>query len=237
MIYIGYVLPAQGFDFSYEIIQKLSTNQNKKYKLSTLRKEYSVLKKDDYIEFKNRYRKPVPVLTQKGKLAIKTRLPFKSYGAWDQRWRMVIFDIPERERQYRWALRHKLNELGFGQIQKSSYISPYPLLGSINRFATDLGVRQNLRLFEIERIDDEKNLIEKVWHITQVNTRYQEFTKICQRKLKSPKSVYWPLKAKRLEQQFVEIYQSDPHLPEKFLPKNWAGKNAYKIFKEISNSY
>lgn len=235
MIYIGFVLPVKGFEFAYETIQQLlKANDKKHYHLSTLRKEYSNLKREGLIETKTRYRKSVPILTQKGKLTIKTRLPFKTYGIWDGKWRMVIFDIPETERKYRWALRDKLTQLGFGKIQKSAYISPYPLLGSINRFSSELGIRQYLRFIEISKIDDEKKLVEKTWDLEKINDNYRNFiNKVLQIK----KDICWPFLAKKLEQEFVSIYETDPHLPEKFLPVNWIGKGAYKTFKEISNSY
>lgn len=235
LIYISLILPAKGYDFAYEKIQQMLNNyDNQDYHISTLRKEYSILKSKNFIELKKRYRKPIPVLTQKGKLALKTYLPFKSYGAWDGRWRMVIFDIPESERKYRWALRHKLHELGFAQIQLSSYISPYPLLNPVQRFATDLGVRQHLRLMEISKIDDEQKLVNKAWPLEEINNNYKVFLS---RAKHAKKDIYWPLKAKSLEEEFAQIYTFDPHLPQIFLPRDWQGQNAYKIFKEISNSY
>ena len=235
MIFISLVLPAKGLDFSYKILQKLLKDvENKDYHLSTLRKEYSILKKDGYIEHKSRYRKKIPVLTQKGRLAIKTILPFKSYDTWDGTWRVVIFDIPEKERKYRWALRDKLTRLGFGKLQKSAYISPYPFLNSVNHFGCELGIRQHLRFLEISKIDNEKKLVEKTWNLEKINKDYQEFIQ----KIKNiQKDKFWVFQTKKLEQEFLRIYENDPHLPEIFLPKNWSGKEAYGVFKAISNSY
>ena len=235
LIFIGFCLAESRYVFSYRTVgQTLKHIDNIDCQITTLRKEFSLLRKNGLIEFKTRYRKPIPVLTQNGKLAIKTHLPFKQYGAWDQRWRMVIFDIPETERKYRWALRDKLYQLSFGQIQKSSYISPYPLLGQVNSFSSEMGIRQYLRLMEIDKIDDEKKLVEKTWKLETINEQYGQFI---QKYQKLKKKDFWPLIAKNLEFEFSEIYENDPHLPEKFLPKNWLGVEAYKTFKEISNSY
>jgi CRISPR/Cas system-associated endoribonuclease Cas2 len=44
---------------------------------------------------------------------------------WDKRYRMVIFDIPERRRGTRERLRRTMRECGFLQIQKSVWLSPY----------------------------------------------------------------------------------------------------------------
>lgn len=235
LIIIGFTLEKNHYLWDYrQVKQTLEKAAGLKYHLSTIRKEFSLLKRDCFIELKTRYRKPVPILTQKGKLAIKTRLPFKSFGAWDQKWRLVIFDVPEIERKYRWALRAKLYELNFGQIQKSAYLSPYPLLGTISRFAADLGIRQHLRMMEVAKIDGEKKLIEQAWDLEKVNANYQNFINHAMTK---PKDKFWPLRAKKLEREFASLYETDPQLPKEFLPKNWAGKIAYKVFKEISNSY
>lgn len=45
---------------------------------------------------------------------------------WDGIWRIVIYDIPDRKKSAREALRNKLVELGFYQLQKSVWVFPYP---------------------------------------------------------------------------------------------------------------
>lgn len=45
---------------------------------------------------------------------------------WDKKWRVVLFDIPEKRRSDRAALRHFLKRLGFLQFQKSAFVIPYP---------------------------------------------------------------------------------------------------------------
>ena len=44
---------------------------------------------------------------------------------WDKRYRMVIFDIPERRRGVRERLRRLMHQCGFLGIQKSVWLSPY----------------------------------------------------------------------------------------------------------------
>lgn len=46
-------------------------------------------------------------------------------GKWDGIWRVVIFDIPEKNRDARDFLRSKLKELGFYKLQKSVLITPW----------------------------------------------------------------------------------------------------------------
>lgn len=234
LLYIGFILREAGFLLSYKSVnQALSLYSQDIYHENTLRKEMSILRKLGFLEEKTYYRRPYPALTQKGRLEIKTRLSYQKLDPWDGKWRMVIFDIPETERRLRWGIRHKLSELGFGQIQKSAYISPYPYLGAVSRYASNLGIRQCLRLIEISKIDDEKKLVSDTWDLDELNKKYINYLKKAQIK----KDKFWAFEAKILEEEFKTIYESDPKLPEEFLPVNWAGALAYKKFKEISNSY
>lgn len=238
LTYIGYCLGKRP-RFSYPALEQIIESGLKEdYKISTLRKELSYLKRDGMICFRPYYRRLVPALTPKGKLAIKTHLSFKRYGDWDQKWRLVIFNIPERERQYRFALRQKLRQLGFANMQKSIYISPYPLLGALSRWAIEQGIRQYLHLLEVAKIEDEKKMAGKIWNPQNINLRYKNFIKVGRQQLAlTHKSPHWPMVAKKLEQEFAALYSQDPHLPTEFLPKNWLFDEAYKLFKEISNSY
>jgi DNA-binding PadR family transcriptional regulator len=70
-------------------------------------------------------------LTEKGKRLVREikvdELSIEKPGTWDKKWRVVIFDIPdETKRRARDALRDKLKNLGFYQLQKSVWAFPYP---------------------------------------------------------------------------------------------------------------
>lgn len=45
---------------------------------------------------------------------------------WDGKWRIVIFDIPEKFKPAREGFRRKLNEIGFYRVQDSVFITPFP---------------------------------------------------------------------------------------------------------------
>lgn len=45
---------------------------------------------------------------------------------WDKKWRMVLFDVEEKRKLTREALRGKLKELGFYQLQKSVWVHAFP---------------------------------------------------------------------------------------------------------------
>lgn len=68
-------------------------------------------------------------LTEKGKMrameyCLLRKLEIKD-KKWDGKWRMLIFDIPEKLKKGRNALRWKIKKLGFCELQKSVFVIPY----------------------------------------------------------------------------------------------------------------
>ena len=47
--------------------------------------------------------------------------------AWDKKWRIVMFDIPEAKKTERDFISHHLRLIGFKQLQKSVFIFPHPI--------------------------------------------------------------------------------------------------------------
>jgi len=80
---------------------------------------------------------------------------------WDGKWRLVFFDVPERIRWGRDALRLKVKKLGFYEIQKSVFIFPYDCEDEINFIIEFFKIRKYARFGVLESIDDDKNLKEK----------------------------------------------------------------------------
>lgn len=79
---------------------------------------------------------------------------------WDGKWRLVTFDIPERLKSKRDALRGKLKELGFLELQKSVFIFPYECRDGIDFVIEFFDLRQYVRIALVEEIDNELHLKE-----------------------------------------------------------------------------
>lgn len=232
LIYIGYCLKCDGHYFSYTKLVRALKEMGIKHHLPTLRKEFSMIKKEKLIEFKTRYRKNYPVLTQKGRLEIRTRLDSKHFDPWDGLWYMVLFDIAESDSKYRALLKQAMLKMGFYPLQRSAFISPHNQFRQVRRLATDWGICQDLKFIVAREINDVSDTFEE--RLAQINSRYVDFIG----KTNSLKrDLYWPLRAKILEKDFAQIWADDPRFPKKLLGENWQGDEAYKTFKEISNSY
>lgn len=59
------------------------------------------------------------------KYSIQSLLELKQKTEWQGKWFLVIFDVPEIERNKRYYLRNFLKEIGFYQYQQSVYVFPY----------------------------------------------------------------------------------------------------------------
>ena len=72
---------------------------------------------------------------------------------WDNRWRIIIFDIKEQKRFWRARLRDELRKLGFVMLQQSVWLSPYPCEDLMNLLKTDLRVGKEAIYLTVDRFD------------------------------------------------------------------------------------
>ncbi|MBI4022823.1 hypothetical protein HY375_01515 [Candidatus Berkelbacteria bacterium] len=77
---------------------------------------------------------------------------------WDGRWRVVIWDVPEKRREDRDRLRATLTRLGFVHIQHSAWICPWPCRDEIDWLRERYKLEQRVLFFETARIDGDENL-------------------------------------------------------------------------------
>lgn len=71
---------------------------------------------------------------------------------WDGRWRLVVWDIPERRRQARDLLRFKLKQLGFKQWQQSIWASKVNCTKLLRDFIKQVGIEDWVMVIESDNI-------------------------------------------------------------------------------------
>lgn len=77
---------------------------------------------------------------------------------WDRKWRVVIFDVPERYKRTRDIFRMRLKQLGLYALQESVYVSPYPCFDEIEFLRELYGIPFTVRYLLTERIEDDQFL-------------------------------------------------------------------------------
>lgn len=102
------------------------------------------------------------ILTDAGKQKALTynldEMKIEKPKMWDKKWRVVLFDIPEKSRWIRDAFRHHLNQLGFYEFQKSVFVHPYECKDEIEYLIEFYDTRRFIRFITAESIDNELHL-------------------------------------------------------------------------------
>jgi DNA-binding transcriptional regulator PaaX len=102
------------------------------------------------------------VLTRTGReIALRYKLDemrIASPKQWDKRWRIIIFDIPEKQRRLRDTLRMRLRQLGLIELQKSVFVHPYECRNEIDFIIELYNARRYVRYIEANNIDNELHL-------------------------------------------------------------------------------
>jgi len=102
-------------------------------------------------------------LTDKGREKIAQlwldKLEIKKPKKWDKKWRLVIFDIPEKRKVTREIFRDMLKRLGFHQVQKSVLVYPYECYREIAFLKELYNIKSYVQYIVADRIESEIPLI------------------------------------------------------------------------------
>ena len=114
------------------LIKDLKFEQRRKRRRDELDKFYNsfyYLRKKGLLKMEYHGKQLHISLSEEGKVLAKKysidELKIRKPKKWDRKWRILIFDIEEKYRSKREALRGKLKELGLYQLQKSVWVCPY----------------------------------------------------------------------------------------------------------------
>ena len=201
-------------------------------KKATLRRAVWQSLRTDEIEKVIKNGEPCFKITKEGHKYLTRLFPIYkiAQSGWDGKWREVIFDIPEIDRQRRDFLRYKLISLGFGKLQKSVYISPLDVLTDVKEYLKTLNLYGKVVVFEAREIftKNQRVVAEQVWKLDKLNDRYLRLIdKIYSKNECDDKE--WRTRKKEIKKEFFEILLADPILPKELLPFDWAGTTAQKL--------
>jgi len=77
---------------------------------------------------------------------------------WDKKWRLIIFDIPDKKRRIRDQIRHLFRSAGLYLLQESVWVYPYDCEDIITLLKTDFGVGKNLLYLIVEELENDRHL-------------------------------------------------------------------------------
>lgn len=138
----------------------------KKYPNKKVYDTFYKLKQQGFINFYQKNNQIYISLTKKGKKKAGWMqiddLKIKKPKKWDGAWRILLFDIAEKRKIQREALRGKLIELGFKLFQKSVWIIPYGCSDEIKLLKSFFGLSdKDVKLLVVKNIEGERELMER----------------------------------------------------------------------------
>lgn len=116
-----------------------------------------------HVVFEKRDGKSYARITEAGRKMLmfeqeKLKLKNVKKRRWNGRWRVVIFDIPERRRRTRDRLRIIMQELGFAHLQDSVWVFPYDCEDFITLLKSELKIGSAVLYMVVEHIENDKHL-------------------------------------------------------------------------------
>lgn len=131
----------------------------------TILSSVSRLKKQKLVETRGRYN---IILTPAGaKKALEAFIEAESIlhaqkkHRWDGGWRIIFFDIPEKQRKTRDYLRRIIRRIGFKELQRSIWIYPGQVPMFLRHILARDDIKEYVRFIITEHIDDDKDLRKK----------------------------------------------------------------------------
>ncbi len=108
-------------------------------------------------------------ITENGKKLINNfdydDIELPNYKKWDKKWRMVIFDVPEKKKKERRALSAKLKDLCFYPLQESVYIYPYDCQDEIDFVCSFLSIDHYVNYCVVDMLDKKEGELRRFFNL------------------------------------------------------------------------
>ena len=150
---------------------------------------------------------------------------------WDQKWRLVAYDIPSRPIARRQKLWRWLKQNRLGQLQRSLWISAKPLEKIRNLFH-DSANSHTLLLWEAPTPAGihPVAIVEQAWEMTDLDSDYQVV-------LNLTKEDPHPENIRKATFRWQKAVQNDPLLPRNLYPKSFRGFRATEQLEKMWSKF
>ena len=151
---------------------------------------------------------------------------------WDEKWRLVIYDVPEKKGHYRKALREYLVALGFGKVQDSCWVSCYDYSGYVSEYCVKNSIIDCVCVYEGKFFSGKKEnrIVEEAWGLNKLKEEYADLMSQAANLIRSIETEDGNTKTHY--QTYLEVFSrfKELLLADPFLPKNFSG-----LWKEREN--
>ncbi len=151
-------------------------------------------------------------------------------------WLLVVFSVPESERDKRHQLRSQLTRLGFGTVAPGVWVAPGHLADEAGEVLERRGLAGYVELFRGAHLGAVREQVARWWDLDQLHARYAEFLDrqepVRARVADGPEQSFADYV--RLLTDWRRLPYADPGLPLELLPADWNGARAADLFAELS---
>ena len=168
---------------------------------------------------------------------IRTRPRFvvgfgRSGPKWDGNFTVVVFSIPEEQRELRRELRTQLLSLGFGNLHDAVWISPHDRRETALAVIRELGIKRTSIFYGSESgTRDPISLVADAYDTVRLRATYDQFIEeyepVAQRKELGRSSL---VVRTLMVNKWLTLRTMDPNLPLEVLPADWPRSRAHEIF-------
>lgn len=154
-------------------------------------------------------------------------------------WVLVIFSVPESQRDRRHQLRSQLSWLGFGTIASGAWIAPKRLRPEVESILSRAGLLDYTERFDVSYggVEATRRLAARCWDLPQLGSMYSRFATCWESVLErwfesgddaSPRAAFRDYISVVAEWRRLPFL--DPGLPTEILPEDWEGEKAKWIY-------
>jgi phenylacetic acid degradation operon negative regulatory protein len=160
-------------------------------------------------------------------------------AAWDGRWLLVSYSLPEPRRGQRDRLRQGLSFLGLGSLGNGLFVTPHDLREAVRDLIRRSGVEADVTMHHgtLEWPADPAQVVARAWDLERLGARYAEFLD----RLTGERSATTAITDREafrrrflLTHEFRRFPFADPDLPDALLPASWVGTAARSAFLEYN---
>jgi len=124
----------------------------------SMRRTYQRLAKQGYVTYDG----PHLRLTSRGESELR-RIKFRAHAMdkrkkWDGKWRVLTFDIPEKQRRLRDKVRSLLQSFGFVRLQDSVWVYPHNCEDHIALLKAELRIGYKMRYLVVQELEGDRHL-------------------------------------------------------------------------------
>lgn len=152
-------------------------------------------------------------------------------AAWDGRWSVVVFSIPEARRALRHAARSRLRWLGYAPLYDGVWVSPWPADAALEQI-TRLGV-EDVTVMRASVDAASPHDPQSAWDLSGIAERYAQFAEALAAVRTDASPALALAERTRLMLRWQTFRQLDPRLPLELLPAHWPRSFVRHLFAEV----